>query len=804
MKKILFYGTSTYKNKGVEAIVQSTLNQINTEENKITIATYDIEHNSKYYNDKVSKYIKHYKDKKELTKEDINTLKEYDKEPYDYKKYESLYQTNVIDEIKDSDICISIGGDNYCYNYSEWLYALDETVKENNKKLVLWGASLYEELDDVSLINDMNLFDILVIRESLSYNAIRKFVNEDKIIYVPDPAFSLTKEKVDLNPFYKNNKVVALNVSPYTITSPSMDDERFKATIKLIDYILNETNYGISLIPHVTIETCNDMDILNKLYELYKDNDRVFLESEKHNCNQIKYIISKCELVIAARTHASIAAYSTNVPTLVIGYSVKSRGIAKDLFGTHENYVIPCDELKEDNLVNAFKWLVKNKNKIKTTLKSKTPDYINRAGTIFEQVLTRLEENSKKYICSSNSCIGCNVCATVCPKNAIKMEKDSLGFIYPKIDKNKCIDCNICKNKCPINQKILENKFEPICYAAKNKDNDERMKSTSGGVFPLLAKYILKEKGIVYGATIENYKTSHIRIDKEKDLYKILGSKYSQSSLINVLPKIKKDIKDNKLILFSGTPCQVGAIKALVGDYKNIYYVSVICHGVINDDILERYMKEENIKDFTYRTKDNGWSTSSVKIVKDQTPKVIKFMDCSLTTLYIHNSILRNSCYECKFKGKNNQADIILGDYWGINSVHPEMFDEKGVSALIINSQKGKNLITKSKAMKKLITTETTLENILIQNPSLNNSSKKPLRRYTIEEDLQNNTMKIISELDKYKNELNLLKPKAIEFEKIINSKRWIYTNKMADSIFFRISKKILRVPIKIIRMIKK
>ena len=215
-------------------------------------------------------------------------------------------------------------------------------------------------------------------------------------------------------------------------------------------------------------------------------------------------------------------------------------------------------------------------------------------------------------------------------------------------------------------------------------------------------------------------------------------------------------------------------------------------------------MKEENIKDFTYRTKDNGWSTSSVKIIKDQTPKVIKFMDCSLTTLYIHNSILRNSCYECKFKGKNNQADIILGDYWGINSVHPEMFDEKGVSALIINSQKGKNLITKSKAMKKLITTETTLENILIQNPSLNNSSKKPLRRYTIEEDLKNNTMKTISELDKYKNELNLLKPKAIEFEKIINSKRWIYTNKMADSIFFRISKKILRVPIKIIRMIKK
>ena len=263
-KKILIYGVSTYKNRGVEAIINSTLGQIDKKNYEISIASYDLDYNSKFYKDRV-KYIDHYK---------INNLNEEEKElelkyqnmPFDYHNFELLYQNDVVKEMENSDISISVGGDNYCYQPCSWLYALDDKSHKSGKKTVLWGASLFEEIDDLELIDNLNNFDVLVIRESLTLNAIKDYVDEDKIIFAKDPAFSLKSQKVTLNKWYKDNKnYIILNVSPLTIKN----EKGYNSIVDLMNYILKNTKYSICLLPHVTTEDCNDLEILEKLKKDY-------------------------------------------------------------------------------------------------------------------------------------------------------------------------------------------------------------------------------------------------------------------------------------------------------------------------------------------------------------------------------------------------------------------------------------------------------------------------------------------------------------------------------------------------------
>lgn len=772
MKKVLIYGVGPLSNRDCEALVNSTISQIDKNVS-ISLATFGYKEDKDRFDKRIKKVVNHHIDKESDFDDEMRKMINYfNSIDYDYNNYESVYQKDVVKEIEDSDLCIHIGGDNYCYGSNEWMYYINDKAHELGKKTILWGASLFDEITDLKLIEDLKKYDLLMLREKISYNAVKRFIDEDKLLLVPDPAFSLKTTKVKTDSWYRGRKVLGLNLSPLTIKT----DDNYNSIIKFIDYILNKTDYSISLIPHVTLESVSDTIVLNRLKNDYFDNERVFLERTDYNCSQIKYVISQCDMLIAARTHASIAAYSTFVPTLVLGYSVKSRGIAEDLFGSYKNYVIPSEDLNFENLVSCFKFIDNNKDEIRNKLVEQMKTIGNEAACLFSKMKERLEYLDKKYICDKTKCSGCGACLNICPKGAIKFERDSEGFLYPTIDDKKCINCGACKNVCPIlNEKKFDNKCIK-CYAAKSKNIDIKMKSSSGGIFSHLAFYILKNKGVVYGAEMNDFSVKHVRITRISDMDKIRGSKYCQSDLNTIFKKVKEDLLSKRDVLFSGTPCQIVGLKSFLNkDYDNLYTLSVICHGVMNSNILKKRVSEfedfydTKVNNVNFRSKKNGWEFASISYYSDRIDKTYKFNDDSLMFLYLNNYILRESCYDCKFKGLNNQSDIVLGDYWGISNVHPEMFDSNGVSCVILMTKKGKKIF--DAIISDLIYIKTDFSDIIKYNGAFMQSVSKPLNRNVIFDELKGSSVKIVS--DKYKSikkiENLILEKNDLDYERQIN-----------------------------------
>ena len=248
---------------------------------------------------------------------------------------------------------------------------------KNTDKTVLWGCSVEPKLlEDKKVANDLASYTKIITRESISYEALKK-VNENTKLY-PDPAFNLDKVELDLPDGFEENNTVGINLSPLIIRKEKKEGVTLENYTKLIEYILNNTNMKVALIPHVVWQDNDDREPLKELYNRFKDTNRIIMIDDC-NCLELKGYISRCRLFIGARTHATIAAYSTCVPTLVVGYSVKAKGIAKDIFGTYENYVIPVQSLENsDDLINSFTWIYENEEKIKNHLTTFMPTYKKR------------------------------------------------------------------------------------------------------------------------------------------------------------------------------------------------------------------------------------------------------------------------------------------------------------------------------------------------------------------------------------------------------------------------------------------
>lgn len=388
MKNINFYSNGSCKNHGCEAIYASLM-KILGDVNYI-IYTENEEDDKKYIDDKVQ-LINVFKEKNSFLSTVLYKCKykilKTDRIYYDY-----LYKPFYKNLTNTNEVFLSVGGDNYCYGFNEWLYSLNRYIKKKNNKLFLVGCSLEDEYFNEEMIKNLTLFQGIIARETLTYSILKKY-NLPNVYLAPDPAFVLPTEHIctENDEFYSKD-VIGLNFSPLIINKGKNKELLDNNINNLILYILEHTNANILFIPHVFIDGNSDYKLLQRYYEKYQYSKRVRLIKEE-NASRLKGYISKCKVMVAARTHASIAAYSNFVPTLVIGYSIKSKGIAKDLFGSYDKYVIPLESFKkEDDLIHSFNYIYENRDSIKKHLNNIMDEYSSKCYFIRDILEEKVNE----------------------------------------------------------------------------------------------------------------------------------------------------------------------------------------------------------------------------------------------------------------------------------------------------------------------------------------------------------------------------------------------------------------------------
>ncbi len=288
---------------------------------------------------------------------------------------------------KHSSVCLSVGGDTYCYGHQEHLQVINKRLRRAGKTLVLWGCSVDPELIAGQTLEDLKAYQLIVARESITANAMK--AAGLPVVRFCDPAFFLKSSELPLPSSWKEGGTVGLNVSPLILARAKEPKAAFDAFVRLIEHILVSGEDNVALIPHVTWPHDNDMDTLRLLKARFEKEQRVFILPDTLNAMAYKGYIRRLKALVTARTHASIAAYSTAVPTLVIGYSVKARGIAHDLFGTQEGHLIPVQELMEaEQLIAAFDALLAREREERSYLQKKLPAYMDGRDAVVGRILT--------------------------------------------------------------------------------------------------------------------------------------------------------------------------------------------------------------------------------------------------------------------------------------------------------------------------------------------------------------------------------------------------------------------------------
>lgn len=334
-------------------------------------------------------------------------------------------------------------------------------------------------------------------------------------------------------------------------------------------------------------------------------------------------------------------------------------------------------------------------------------------------------------------CCGCNACVQYCPKSCITMQEDEEGFLYPIINKTACIDCGLCEKVCPVlNQK---EEREPLkVYAAKNKNDEIRMQSSSGGIFTLLAEQIIQEGGVVFGARFnDDWEVIHDYTETIDGIAVFRGSKYVQSQIGETYKQAKQFLKQGRKVMFTGTPCQIAGLKQfLKKEYENLFAVDFICHGVPSPMVWRRYLHEnmqrlgsQEICSIEFRNKKTGWKHYSFSITYIRENK--KSLSSELYTCnpymkgYLADLYLRPACYSCPSKNLKSGSDITLGDFWGVQNIKPDIDDNKGIEVVLLNTNKVLFYIHENEMIKY----EITYKDVYDANPALIRSAIMPYRR---------------------------------------------------------------------------
>ena len=351
------------------------------------------------------------------------------------------------------------------------------------------------------------------------------------------------------------------------------------------------------------------------------------------------------------------------------------------------------------------------------------------------------------------NCCGCTACKYICPTHAIEMNPDNEGFLYPEINQELCIDCGRCRKVCPFQNSInVDGKLnKPLVYAVKQKDFETRMQSTSGGIYTSISNVVLDKSGSIYGVKFdENFKVIHSKAINNKERNKFRGSKYVQSDLGDVFNQIQNELNSGQSVLFTGTGCQVaGLIKFLINTKTNIDRLitnDLICHGapspLLWDDYLKFIQKNSKLKSYTFRDKERGWHGYNVKADFYDGKTKINTLDIKIyANLFGSDLALRPSCYNCKFANLDRKSDIMIGDFWGIEKTMPEIDDDKGISLVLVNTIKGKDVFDSIRSNVDIW--ESNTRDCL--QPNLIGPTKKPQKREIFWQDYHNNGFEFIA-----------------------------------------------------------
>lgn len=312
----------------------------------------------------------------------------------------------------------------------------------------------------------------------------------------------------------------------------------------------------------------------------------------------------------------------------------------------------------------------------------------------------------KLYI-EKEDCCGCGACADVCQSGAIRMVSDREGFLYPYIKKKMCVSCGKCKKVCPLKKKdinVLEdaNRY----FGVQNTNKLDRYASSSGGVFSLLAMYVLQQEGVVYGAGFDyNLNVMHRSIVNSKELRKIRKTKYVQSNMSGIYRDIEQKVKEGRWVLFCGTPCQAHALRLFLNKYYDkLIIIDLVCYGVASPGIWKKYINhlehthKGRIVNFLFRDKRNRDNGRMCSYVIGKRSYVNTHYDDVFCRVFFKNCSIRPSCHKCRFCTVKRCSDFTIGDFWGIEEIRPDLDDGMGTSMMILHTDKAKkiwNLIKK-------------------------------------------------------------------------------------------------------------
>lgn len=344
-------------------------------------------------------------------------------------------------------------------------------------------------------------------------------------------------------------------------------------------------------------------------------------------------------------------------------------------------------------------------------------------------------------------CCGCEACANICPKSCIEMQPDEQGFMRPKFDESLCIHCDLCRKACPIlGEKSVG--VAPKIIACKNRNNNIRSKSSSGGVFTALAENIINNGGVVYGAAFNmQIEVEHQRVDSIEGLSALRGSKYTQSRIGDCLTRVKNDLRSGRKVLFTGTPCQIAGLRRFLGkEYESLHCIEVVCHGVPSPKIFHHYLNtleqktEAKITAFNFRDKSESWQKYSLAANFDNGTQIRQQgAENPFQRGFIADLYTRPSCTVCQFKKFASGADITLGDFWGSGIFGKEYNDDRGISLVCVNSNKGEELFRNIESALFDIRTSTLEEATqfnpcIVRSTTMHPKSEKFWRRYKSED----------------------------------------------------------------------